>query len=154
MIIMAHHRRARLFSAAVVVAAALVALSVGTAQPAAALSPDGKALLSLLPGAAPSPVLPSWDPRAATPCSWQGVTCSPQSRVVSLSLPDTFLNLSSLPPPLATLSSLQLLNLSACNVSGAIPPSYASLSALRVLDLSSNALTGDIPDGLGALSGL
>jgi hypothetical protein len=96
----------------------------------------------------------SADPRAATPCSWQGVTCSPQSRVVSLSLPDTFLNLSSLPPPHATLSSLQLLNLSACNVSGAIPPSYASLSALRVLDLSSNALTGDIPDGLGALSGL
>ncbi|ONM12155.1 hypothetical protein ZEAMMB73_Zm00001d001840 [Zea mays] len=96
----------------------------------------------------------SADPRAATPFSWQGVTCSPQSRVVSLSLPDTFLNLSSLSPSLATLSSLQLLNLSACNVSGAIPPSYASLSALRVLDLSSNALTGDIPDGLGALSGL
>ncbi|XP_066378281.1 LRR receptor-like serine/threonine-protein kinase RGI5 [Miscanthus floridulus] len=146
---MAHHRRARLFS--VVAAAALLVLSVG---PAAALSPDGKALLSLLPGGAPSPVLPSWDPKAATPCSWQGVTCSPQSRVVSLSLPNTFLNLSSLPPPLATLSSLQLLNLSTCNISGTIPPSYASLSALRVLDMSSNALTGDIPDELGALSGL
>jgi len=149
---MALHRRARLFSLAVAVAAALAALLV--AGPAAALSPDGKALLSLLPGAAPSPVLPSWDPRAATPCSWQGVTCSPQSRVVSLSLPNTFLNLSALPPPLAALSSLQLLNLSTCNISGAIPPSYASLSALRVLDLSSNALTGDIPGELGALSGL
>ncbi|XP_066342258.1 LRR receptor-like serine/threonine-protein kinase RGI5 [Miscanthus floridulus] len=136
---MAHHRRARLFS--VVAAAALLVLSVG---PAAALSPDGKALLSLLPGGAPSPVLPSWDPKAATPCSWQGVTCSPQSQVVSLSLPNTFLNLSSLPPPLATLSSLQLLNLSTCNISGTIPPSYASLSAL----------TGDIPDELGVLSGL
>uniref|UniRef100_A0A0E0AZS8 Uncharacterized protein n=1 Tax=Oryza glumipatula TaxID=40148 RepID=A0A0E0AZS8_9ORYZ len=31
---------------------------------------DGKALLPLLPAAAPSPVLPSWDPTAATPCSW------------------------------------------------------------------------------------
>jgi hypothetical protein len=75
----------------------------------------------------------------------------PQSRVVSLSLPNTFLNLSSLWPPLATLSSLQLLNLSTCKISGIIPPSYASL---RVLDLSPNVLTGDIPDELGPLSGL
>ncbi|KAF8648370.1 hypothetical protein HU200_064956 [Digitaria exilis] len=154
--IMALHRRARLFPAvAVAFAAALVIVLSVVAPPAAALSPDGKALLSLLPGAAPSPLLPSWDPKSSTPCSWQGVTCSPQSRVVSLSLPNTFLNLTSLPPPLASLSSLQLLNLSTCNISGTIPPSYGtSLSSLRVLDLSSNALSGDIPSELGALSGL
>uniref|UniRef100_M8B9M9 non-specific serine/threonine protein kinase n=1 Tax=Aegilops tauschii TaxID=37682 RepID=M8B9M9_AEGTA len=140
------HRRARFLVAALLVTALVL-------RPAAALSPDGQALLSLLP-TAPSPVLPSWDPSAATPCSWQGVTCSPQSRVVSLSLPNTFLNLSTLPPPLASLSSLQLLNLSTCNISGTIPPSYASLAALRVLDLSSNALYGAIPGELGALSGL
>ncbi|CAL5048439.1 unnamed protein product [Urochloa decumbens] len=132
-----------------------VAIFAAAALPAAALSPDGKALLSLLPGGAPSPVLPSWDPKSSTPCSWQGVTCSPSSRVVSLSLPNTFLNLTSLPPTLAALSSLQLLNLSTCNISGTIPPSYgASLSSLRVLDLSSNALSGDIPGELGALPSL
>uniref|UniRef100_A0A0E0QN58 Leucine-rich repeat-containing N-terminal plant-type domain-containing protein n=2 Tax=Oryza TaxID=4527 RepID=A0A0E0QN58_ORYRU len=54
---------------------------------------DGKALLPLLPAAAPSPVLPSWDPTAATPCSWVGVTCSPQSRVSLSWLPPQLRNL-------------------------------------------------------------
>ena len=45
--IMALHRRARLFSVVVAVAAAL-----SVPGPAEALSPDGRALLSLLPGAA------------------------------------------------------------------------------------------------------
>uniref|UniRef100_A0A0D9WRM8 non-specific serine/threonine protein kinase n=1 Tax=Leersia perrieri TaxID=77586 RepID=A0A0D9WRM8_9ORYZ len=137
-------------------AAAMLFMLAAAFQPAAsALSADGKALLSLLPAGAPSPVLPSWDPSSPTPCSWQGVTCSPQSRVVSLSLPNTFINLSTLPPQLATLSSLQLLNLSTCNISGEIPSSFSSsLSSLRVLDLSSNSLYGEIPSEIGQLSSL
>lgn len=71
------------------------------------LSPDGQALLSLLSTADPyykesSPILSSWNHATPTPCSWQGVTCSPQERVISLSLPNTFLNLSSLPSSLSS----------------------------------------------------
>ncbi|XP_062023465.1 LRR receptor-like serine/threonine-protein kinase RGI5 [Rosa rugosa] len=118
------------------------------------LSPDGQALLSLLPAKQSSSVLSSWNPSSQTPCSWQGITCSPQNRVISLSLPNVFLNLSSLPPQLSSLSSLQLLNLSSTNISGTIPPSFGQLTYLRLLDLSSNSLFGPIPPELGALSAL
>ncbi|XP_020231660.1 probable LRR receptor-like serine/threonine-protein kinase At1g34110 [Cajanus cajan] len=123
------------------------------------LSPDGQALLALLSAAGPaaksSPsVLSSWNPSSSTPCSWKGITCSPQSRVISLSIPDTFLNLSYLPPQLSSLSMLQLLNLSSTNVSGSIPPSFGQLTHLQLLDLSSNSLTGSIPAELGRLSSL
>ncbi|KAL4281764.1 hypothetical protein GQ457_03G029390 [Hibiscus cannabinus] len=123
------------------------------------LSSDGEALLSLLSAVEPSAkasssVLSSWNPKSPTPCLWQGITCSPQDRVVSLSLPDIFLNLSSLPPQLSSLSSLQLLNLSSTNVSGTIPSSFGKLVQLRLLDLSSNSLTGSIPQELGQLSSL
>ncbi|KAB2083657.1 hypothetical protein ES319_A05G283500v1 [Gossypium barbadense] len=121
------------------------------------LSPDGEALLSLLSAADPSakassPVLSSWNPKSSTPCLWQGITCSPQNRVISLSLPNIFLNISSFPSQLSSLSSLQLLNLSSTNISGSIPPSFGKLVHLRLLDLSSNSLTGSIPQELGQLS--
>ncbi|KAG8369269.1 hypothetical protein BUALT_Bualt15G0133900 [Buddleja alternifolia] len=124
------------------------------------LSPDGQALLSLLSvsssAADPysSPILSSWNPSNPTPCSWQGITCSPQQRVISLSIPNTFLNLSSIPSHISSLSSLQLLNLSTTNISGPIPPSFGSLTQLRLLDLSSNSLSGPIPQELGKLTSL
>ncbi|XP_020554537.1 probable LRR receptor-like serine/threonine-protein kinase At1g34110 isoform X2 [Sesamum indicum] len=129
------------------------------AQQVHSLSPDGQALLSLLSDADPyykksSHVLSSWSPSSPTPCSWRGVTCSPQERVISLSIPNTFLNLSSLPTHLSSLSSLQLLNLSSTNISGSIPSSFASFSQLRLLDLSSNSLSGPIPSELGKLTAL
>ncbi|KAG2663011.1 hypothetical protein I3760_16G007600 [Carya illinoinensis] len=118
-----------------------------------------QALLSLLSAADPSAkassyILSSWNPLSPTPCTWQGITCSPQNRVISLSLPDTFLNLSSQPPQLFSLSSLQLLNLSSINVSGIIPPTFGKFTYLRLLDLSSNSLIGPIPPELGTLSSL
>lgn len=125
----------------------------------ASLSPDGEALLSLIAAtgssvASSSSVLASWNPSSQNPCAWEGITCSPQNRVISLSLPKTFLNLSFLPPELSSLSSLQLLNLSSTNVSGSIPPSFGLLTHLRLLDLSSNNLYGPIPPQLGSLSSL
>ncbi|CAN6442252.1 unnamed protein product [Victoria cruziana] len=118
------------------------------------LSPDGRALLSLLPTAQLSdPVLTSWNPSQPTPCSWQGVTCSLDDRVTSLSIPSTFLN-ATIPTQLASLTSLQLLNLSSTNLSGSIPPELGNLPSLRLLDLSSNALVGSIPPQLGRLSSL
>ncbi|CAM8973187.1 unnamed protein product [Rhodiola kirilowii] len=122
------------------------------------LSPDGQALLSLISksvsAASASSVLSTWNPTSPNPCSWAGITCSAQDRVISLSIPNTFLNLSSLPPQLSSLSSLQLLNLSTTNISGSIPPSFGQLTNLRLLDLSSNSLSGPIPKTLGALNSL
>ncbi|KAF2291084.1 hypothetical protein GH714_019750 [Hevea brasiliensis] len=103
---------------------------------------------------ASSSVLSSWNPSSLTPCSWQGITCSPQNRVISLSLPNTFLNLSSLPSELSSLTCLQLLNLSSTNISGTIPTSFGQLTHLRLLDLSSNSISGYIPQELGLLSSL
>ncbi|XP_042376613.1 LRR receptor-like serine/threonine-protein kinase RGI5 [Zingiber officinale] len=122
----------------------------------AGLSPDGKALLALLPAGASHgwEPLPSWNPSDPTPCAWRGVSCTPDGRVISLSLAHTFLNLTSLPPELGALSSLQLLNLSSANISGVIPPALGALSSLRILDLSSNSLSGTIPPQLGSMAGL
>ncbi|KAJ8770095.1 hypothetical protein K2173_011177 [Erythroxylum novogranatense] len=137
----------------------LVTLTMTRTSFVASLSPDGQALLSLLSATDPSAkssssILSSWDPSSLTPCSWEGITCSAQSRVISLSLPNTFLNLSSLPSQLSSLSYLQLLNLSSANISGTIPPSFGQLIHLRLLDLSSNSLSGPIPREVGGLSSL
>ncbi|XP_078431726.1 uncharacterized protein LOC144703434 [Wolffia australiana] len=113
----------------------------------AGLSPDGQALLSLS--------LPlSWNPDDASPCAWRGVACSPDGHVTSLSLPSTFLNLSSLPASLSSLSSLAFLNLSSANVSGELPGWLGRLSSLRALDLSGNSLVGPIPPAMAELSSL
>ncbi|KAF2548322.1 hypothetical protein F2Q70_00022276 [Brassica cretica] len=125
------------------------------AQPTLSLSSDGQALLSLKRQSlsSSSSLFSSWDPQDKTPCSWYGITCSADNRVISVSIPDTFLNLSSI-PDLSSLSSLQFLNLSSTNLSGLIPPSFGKLTHLRLLDLSSNALSGPIPSELGRLSSL
>ncbi|KAG6538838.1 hypothetical protein ZIOFF_003989 [Zingiber officinale] len=152
----------------------------GLCSMASSLSPDERALVSLLVArstSAGSPA-PSWNPSDPTPCSWSGVTCSPQGRVTSLSLADTFLNLTAIPPELALLSSLQLLNLSSANISGGIPPALArgpvvppvpppqlaacrppsaalaNLPSLQVLCLQDNLLNGSIPAHLGSLLSL
>ncbi|CAN1220852.1 LRR receptor-like serine/threonine-protein kinase RGI5 [Linum grandiflorum] len=114
------------------------------------LSPEGEALLPLLSSSSSLP----WNLSDQTPCSWKGITCSSDKRVISLSLPDTFLNLTSIPSLISSLTYLQLLNLSSTNISGQIPPSLGQLSNLRLLDLSSNSLTGSIPQELGNLSSL
>ncbi|WMV57240.1 hypothetical protein MTR67_050625 [Solanum verrucosum] len=121
----------------------------------------GTALLSLLKAtydpyakSSSSFVLSSWNASTSTPCSWQGISCSPQQRVISVSIPNTFLNLSSFPFELFSLSSLQLLNLSSTNISGSIPSSFGLFTHLRLLDLSSNSLSGPVPSELGGLTSL
>lgn len=137
----------------------LLCLSLNGGILVASLSSDGQALLTLLSESdsyskSRSSVLSSWNPSSETPCSWQGITCSPENRVISVSIPNTFLNLSSLPAQISSLSSLQLLNLSSTNISGSIPPSLGSLVHLHLLDLSSNSLMGSIPPELGHLTSL
>nr|QAS62456.1 LRR receptor-like kinase family protein [Sedum alfredii] len=140
----------------------LMILTATSVVPVTSLSSDGLALLSLIQSnpqssesqSPSSSVLSTWNPSSSDPCSWKGVTCSAQNRVISLSISNTFLNLSSLPTTLSSLTSLQLLNLSTTNISGQIPPSFGLLTNLTLLDLSSNSLSGPIPNTFGSLTSL
>lgn len=52
------------------------------------------------------------------------------------------------------LSTLQVLNLSSCSITGSIPSSLGNLTRLKSLILSDNSLTGRMPSSLGQLSSL
>ena len=84
---------------------------------------------------------------------WYGVTVGADGRVVGLRLPSNNLN-GSIPPELASLSSLQELSLSNNGLSGRIPPQLGDLSSLVELFLHSNQLSGPVPPELGRLSSL
>ena len=84
---------------------------------------------------------------------WYGVTVGVDGRVVGLSLPSNNLN-GSIPPELASLSSLERLSLSNNQLSGRIPPQMGNLSTLVELFLHSNHLSGLVPPELGRLSSL
>jgi hypothetical protein len=86
--------------------------------------------------------------------AWQGVTCDAEGRVTELSLPG--LNLSGvLPPGLAALRHLQLLNLSGNAFAGTLPAAWlepAGFPALASADLSGNLLAGTLPFQLMGLA--
>uniref|UniRef100_A0A1J3GTB4 Putative LRR receptor-like serine/threonine-protein kinase n=1 Tax=Noccaea caerulescens TaxID=107243 RepID=A0A1J3GTB4_NOCCA len=52
------------------------------------------------------------------------------------------------------LSTLQVLDLSSCSVSGVVPVTLGNLTSLKSLNLSRNSLTGSVPSSLGDLSSL
>ncbi|KAL4188366.1 hypothetical protein AMTRI_Chr08g202040 [Amborella trichopoda] len=68
-----------------------------------------------------------------------------------LDLSATFISNESLPLDLGLLSSLQELHLSYSAFLGSLPPVIANLTSLTILDLSFNKLTGAIPASLGRL---
>lgn len=84
---------------------------------------------------------------------WYGVTVNGEGRVIGLNLFGNNLA-GSVPPELAQLSMLQILNISYNRLTGGIPPELAGLSQLVVLVLGRNDLTGRIPPELGRLSRL
>jgi hypothetical protein len=87
-----------------------------------------------------------------TPCSWYGVTCA-GSHVDTLAL--LYNNLQGqLPPTLAGLPQLRVLDLHNNAIQGAIPMEIGRLSNLVQLDLSVNQLSGSLPASLGDLSNL
>ncbi len=106
-------------------------------------------------------------------CSWFGVTCNSNNRVISISLPNnnlvgtslptslvnlTFLNTFKIngnmitsPLPTTTITGLAFLNtldLGANKFSGTIPSSYGSMATLKNLYLDNNLLTGSLPAAL------
>ena len=120
-------------------------------------------------------LLPSWTGGDACAAAWRGVECSPNGKVVALSLPSLNLrgpivSLSSLTylrfldlhdnrlngtvSPLRNCTALELLYLSGNDFSGEIPPEISSLKLLVRLDISDNNLRGPVPKEMSHLTHL
>ncbi|KAL0925480.1 hypothetical protein M5K25_003811 [Dendrobium thyrsiflorum] len=123
--------------------------------PAAALSPDGLALLAFKSAVSgdPSSALGSWAEDDDDPCHWPGVSCANLSsstdpnRVVAIALSDK--NLSGyIPSELGSLVFLRRLNLHGNRLSGSIPSQLFNATSLHSLFLYDNHLTGPIPSSI------
>jgi hypothetical protein len=97
-----------------------------------------------------------------TECTWAGVTCGPEGRVVRLSLRINHLN-GTIPTALGNLTRLGALDaemhqgglyLDFNVLTGGIPPTIGNLTQLVDLVLDSNQLSGSIPPALGGLTNL
>ncbi|MES1245558.1 MAG: hypothetical protein ABUT39_28390 [Acidobacteriota bacterium] len=99
-----------------------------------------------------------WLGRPGTECRWHGVVCdAAESAVVELRLSSNGLAGSlpgGIPPELADLPRLRVLDLRSNALEGEIPPEIGRLSGLEILDLAYNGLTGEVPRGLGRLGRL
>ncbi|KAM0888191.1 hypothetical protein ACQ4PT_028528 [Festuca glaucescens] len=115
----------------------------------ASLNHEGLALLRFreMVEADPSGALAGWDGGDASPCSWFGVECSDDGRVVGLNLANLGLK-SMLPPEIGQLTSMHSLILHKNFFYGIIPTEVGDLRALKVLDLGYNNFNGPIPSEL------
>ncbi|EEF39415.1 receptor protein kinase, putative [Ricinus communis] len=121
--------------------------------------------------------LSSW--ASGSPCnSWFGIHCNEAGSVTNISLRDSgltgtlqslsfssFPNLirlnfsnnsfyGSIPPTVANLSKLNILDLSVNKISGSIPQEIGMLRSLTYIDLSNNFLNGSLPPSIGNLTQL
>ncbi len=92
-----------------------------------------------------------WD-RGTPMTEWPGVEISGDTpRVRKLVLRESGLT-GAIPPDLAALAMLELLDLSYNSLTGPIPPELGKLSLLKTLDLSHNTVRSPIPAELGKLT--
>ncbi|KAL0726198.1 hypothetical protein Bca4012_022291 [Brassica carinata] len=119
------------------------------------LNSDGLLLMNFKSSVLVDPLslLQTWNHSHETPCSWRGVSCNNDSKVVNLSLPNSRL-LGSIHSDLGSLPSLQSLDLSNNSFNGPLPVSFFNGTELRSLDLSSNMISGEVPDSIGDLHSL
>ncbi len=87
--------------------------------------------------------------------TWEGVVVggSP-ARVTAISLSQDVLLRGIIPPELAKLAHLRVLELNGHRLGGTIPPELGQLTNLQVLRLDRNLLSGAIPAELGEMTGL
>ncbi|KAL5703959.1 non-specific serine/threonine protein kinase [Ranunculus cassubicifolius] len=117
--------------------------------------PEYKALLSLqtffLDDSSP-PSLQNWN-ESTSHCTWTGVSCDINRRVVALDL--TSLNLTGiLSPDIGYLRNLVNLSVAANSLSGHIPAEISLISVLKYLNLSNNIFNGTFPSELSKLKNL
>ncbi|CAL5324962.1 unnamed protein product [Camellia sinensis] len=145
---------------------------------------DKSALLQLKASVSdPSGVLASWNSSGSDHCSWFGVACDSNSRVVALNITGGGISSSSscpkfaqfplygfgirrtcfdsnvklvglLSPVIGNLSELRVLSLPFNELSGGIPGLIWGMEKLEVLDLEGNSITGSLPSHFGASSSL
>ena len=102
----------------------------------------------------PNEVLSAWNDSLHF-CMWGGVTCSKRhpQRVVALNLGEMGL-VGSLPPHIANLSFLKLINLTINSFKGQISHEIGRLHRLQYLSLQSNSFDGNIPKNITRCSEL
>ncbi|XAR51660.1 Non-specific serine/threonine protein kinase [Bertholletia excelsa] len=159
-----------------------VALAIGDIVSAA--DSDESALLQLKSSVSdPSGVLASWGSSGSDHCSWFGVTCDLNSRVLAINITGGGISGSSscakfaqfplygsgirrtcvdsnvklagpLSPAVAKLTELRVLSLPFNELSGEIPPEIWGMEKLEVLDLEGNSITGHLPPNFQGLRSL
>ncbi|KFK30350.1 hypothetical protein AALP_AA7G250200 [Arabis alpina] len=119
------------------------------------LNSDGLVLLKFKSSVLLDPLsmLKTWNYNHETPCSWRGVSCNNESKVLTLSLPNSQL-LGSISSDLGLLQTLQTLNLSNNSFNGPLPVSLFNARELQSLDLSSNMISGELSSSIGDLHNL
>ncbi|WVZ98917.1 hypothetical protein U9M48_044287 [Paspalum notatum var. saurae] len=118
-------------------------------QLCASLNSEGAALLKFKEtiDADPYGALVDWDEGSTSPCSWFGVECSCDGRVVALNLANLGLN-GVLPAEVGKLMHMHNLILRNNSFYGIIPSEIGDLQELKVLDLGYNNFSGPIPSEL------
>ncbi|KAJ6726880.1 PROTEIN MALE DISCOVERER 2 [Salix purpurea] len=117
------------------------------------LNDEGMALLKLREGIVSDPygALKSWkmDLGVINPCSWFGVECSDDDKVVVLNLKDLCLE-GTLAPEITNLVHIKSIILRNNSFSGIIPERIGELKELEVLDFGYNNFSGSLPPDLGS----
>ncbi|XP_010922598.1 protein MALE DISCOVERER 2 [Elaeis guineensis] len=119
------------------------------------INAEGRALLRFKKRVEVDPcsALSNWNEGDADPCSWFGVVCSDDGRVVALNLKDLCLK-GKLAPELGKLIHMKSLNLYNNSFYGVIPSEIGELQKLEVLDLGHNYIDEPLPPELGTISSL
>ena len=95
----------------------------------------------------------SWDLSNCDVCSYSGITCDENGRVIRIKLDENNL-IGFIPSEIGEFSNLIALNLARNRLSGSIPSSIGKLTTLTGLTLSANQLSGNIPSEIGNLTEL
>uniref|UniRef100_A0A6N2LRE6 Protein kinase domain-containing protein n=1 Tax=Salix viminalis TaxID=40686 RepID=A0A6N2LRE6_SALVM len=117
------------------------------------LNDEGMALLKLREGIVSDPygALKSWkmDLGVINPCSWFGVECSDDGKVVVLNLKDLCLE-GTLAPEITNLVHIKSIILRNNSFSGIIPEGIGELKEVEVLDFGYNNFSESLPPDLGS----
>ncbi|XP_042433044.1 protein MALE DISCOVERER 2-like isoform X1 [Zingiber officinale] len=113
------------------------------------INDEGRALLAFKGRVEVDPygALANWDEEEDHPCSWFGVQCSADGRVLVLYLKDLSL-VGTLSPDICKLKHLTALILHNNSLYGVVPISVGQLQKLEVLDLGHNKFSGLLPPNL------